>query len=273
MQIIEHNPDRLVLFFRRSFLLGLLLGASCTFIGLFFCLFGFILLQQAEGGVWILPTGMGSLAVITGFFWVFLFPTRTTLIFDKSQNCVVREQSRFPGQAPKQTLKLPLDCIVGVLLGSSSGETTTYYPELILDLVYWRIWLNSDGSYQTAVKISKTIAQFLNVNYFPKESKAPLTSFEQRWLKAAKPSQSWQYLEDEVERLQRHLSENPEDGAAHQELGILLHSKTTFGTLPGSRRQEILFHLEAAQKLFEVQQKPEQAAIASKLQMLVNATA
>lgn len=63
MQIVEYNQDRLILYFQRSLAKGLLIGISFTVGGLFFCLFGLLLIKQTEE-VWILPSGIGSVLIV-----------------------------------------------------------------------------------------------------------------------------------------------------------------------------------------------------------------
>ncbi|MUG93320.1 hypothetical protein F7734_13140 [Scytonema sp. UIC 10036] len=43
---------------------------------------------------------------------------------------------------------------------------------MILASVYWRIPLNSDGQYQSAIRIAEIMAQFLEIPYFSAKSKA-----------------------------------------------------------------------------------------------------
>jgi hypothetical protein len=92
-------------------------------------------------------------------------------------------------------MEIPLNLIIGVtIVDTGDAETISYYPQLILDRIYWRIRLDADGSSDSAVKIAKTVANFLNVNYFATESAAPLTIWNQKFLAGAAPYQfEWQY--------------------------------------------------------------------------------
>jgi hypothetical protein len=260
MQIVEHNQDKLVLYFHRSLGKGLLVGMSFVLAGIFFCLIGLLLIQQAEGAG-IMSSGMGMALVIGGIFWIIKFPKVSTFTFDKSRNCLLWEQQILPSQGVKQSLEIPLDLISGVEITTSGDtETTLYYPKLILDRVYWRIHLHSHGSYERAVAIAKTVSQFLNVNYFPDESQAPLPVWQQKANSQAAPYQfHWQYLEAESDRLQQHLSQYPLDAEAHQELGILVRAKP----------KESIVHLQQAENLFVAQQEVEGAVLARVLQGLV----
>jgi hypothetical protein len=261
MQIVEHTQDRLVLSLHRSFVKSLFIGISFALGGFFFCLVGLLLIHQTEK-TGILPFGIGCTLIVAGVFWVIKYPKKITVTFDKSRNCILWEHHTVPSQPVKQSLELPIHLIAGVEIATAGdAETTSYIPKLILDRIYWRIHLDSDGCNETAAMIAKTVSQFLKVNYFPNESKAPLPIWEQKLLDGAAPYQfGWKYLEEEVERLQQHLSQYPLDAEAHQELGILLRSN----------RKESTVHLKQAENLFEAQNELDRAILARVLQDLVN---
>lgn len=174
------------------------------------------------------------------------------------------EQKTFQNQSIEQFIEIPLYLIIGIEITSSFGSAdspTSYYPNLILDSVYWRIHLDSDGCYDTAMKIATIISQFLEINSFLDESKAPLPILERKVLEGAAPYQfHWKYREEEVDRLQKHLSQYPLDAQAHQELGILMRFK----------RKEAIAHFKQAENLFESQQKIESAVLTRVLQNLVS---
>jgi hypothetical protein len=261
MQIVEYTEDKLVLYFHRSLVKGLAIGISFALGGLFFCLFGILLFQQAEG-VWIMSFGIRSALIVVGIFWIVKFPKVSTFTFDKSRNCILREQRTLLSHSVNRSFEFPSDLIAGVAIATSElTETTAYYPTLILDRIYWRINLDSDGHYDTAATIAKTIARFLNVNYFPDESKTPLPTWKQKMLERAQPYQpGWKYLEEEIDRLRQHLSQYPFNARIHLELGILLRSN----------RKDATVSLKQAENLFEAQQDLDLAALARVLQDLAH---
>jgi len=263
MRIIEHNKNKLVLSFRRSLVTHLFVGISFILVGSFFGVISLLLAHHSEGA-WLLSSGMGIVQIVGGVFWITNFPKVNTLTFDKARNCFLREQRTLPNQFVHQFIEIPLHLIIGVEIASSHGSADSpdsYYPNLILDSVYWRIHLDSDGRYDAAVKLAKLISQFLEINYFPDESKAPLRVWDQKSLEGAAPYQfHWKYFEEEIDRLRQHLSQHPSDAEAHQELGILMRSS----------RKEAIDHLKQAENLFEVQEDIDRAVLARVLQDLVN---
>lgn len=262
MQIIEHNQERLILSFRHSIATYLLISIGFVLVGFFSGMISLLLVQSSEGS-WVLFCGMGVVLIAGGIVWISRFPKINRFTFDRSGSCLIMEQKNFQNQSIEQFLEIPLHLIIGVEVSSSfssADSPTSYYPNLVLDRVYWRIHLDSDGRYDTAVKIATTISQFLEINYFPDESKAPLPVWEQKVLEGAAPYQfHWKYLEEEVDRLQKHLSQYPLDAQAHQELGILMRFN----------RREAIAHLKQAESLFESQQKIESAVLTRVLQNLV----
>lgn len=250
MQIIEHNNDRLILSFQRSYTVNLVVGIGFALVGFFFFLIGLLLIRQKKG-IWILSSTIGIMGVAFGIFWVANFPKTNTFTFDKSRNHLLWEQQSLHSKAVSRSLEIPLHLIAGVEIASpfsGADSPDLYYPNLILDNVYWRIHLDSDGRYDTAITIAKTVSQFLQLAYFSDESKAPLRLSNQK------------ILEEEIERLQQHLNEHPLDAEAHQELGILMRSN----------REESTAHLKQAESLFEAQQENDRAVFARVLQGLVN---
>jgi hypothetical protein len=266
MQVIEHHQDRLILRYQRSLIKGLTIGIVFALGGLFFCLLGLALIKQGEE-VWVLPLGIGSISIGAGFLWIIKFPKVITFTFDKSKNCILWEQSTFQSQPVKPTLEIPINLIVGIEIATSdeTDAATGYYPRLILDHVYWRILLDSDGSYQAAEAIARIVAQFLNVAYFPDAAQAPAPKWKQKISEHAAPYQAgWKYLEDEVERLQQYLGQQPQDAEAHQELGIALYFSNR------SHHKEAISHLQQAERLFETQQQQDLAALAKIVLALVS---
>jgi ribosomal protein S15P/S13E len=263
MQIIEHNKNKLVLYFRRSLVARLFVGISFILVGSFFCVISLLLTRHSEEA-WILSSGMGIVHISGGIFWIINLPKVNTFTFDKARNCLIREQRALPKQPASQFMEIPLHLIIGVEVASphsGADSPDSYYPNLILDSIYWRIRLDSDGRYDAAVKLAKLISQFLEVDYFPDESKAPLRVWDQKSLGGAAPYQFyWKYFEEEIDRLQQHLSQHPSDAEVHQELGILIRSN----------RKEATDHFKQAENLFEAQEDIDRAVLAKVLQDLVN---
>lgn len=192
------------------------------------------------------------------------FPKVNTFTFDKARNCLLREQQTLSNQPFSQFIEIPLHLIIGVEIASphsGADSPDSYYPNLILDGVYWGIHLDSDGRYDTAVKLAKLISQFLEVNYFPDESKAPRRVWDQKSLGRIAPYQFyWKYFGEQIDRLRQHLSQHPSDAEAHQELGILIRSN----------RKEAIDHLKQAENLFKAQEDIDRTVLARVLQDLVN---
>lgn len=263
MQIIEHDQNKLVLCFRYSLITHFFVGISFILVGSFFSLIGLLLALHSEGA-WLLSSGIGILQIAGGVLWITNFPKINTFTFDKTRNCLLREQQTLPNQPVNQFIEIPLHLIIGVEIASpysSADSPESYYPNLILDSVYWRIHVNSDGRHDTAVKLGKLISDFLGVNYYPNESKAPLRIWDRKSLEGAAPNQfHWKYFEEEIDRLRQHLNQHPSDAEAHQELGILIRSNP----------KEAIDHLKQAENLFEIQKNIDRVVLARVLQKLVN---
>jgi hypothetical protein len=263
MQVIEREQNRIILRFQRSFIKGLVIGITVGVVGLFFCLVGLAIVERTPGGTWILPLGMGVAALGAGMGWTIAFPKIVTFTFDKSQQHILLEESKFLYQPVKKIVEIPIESIVGVEIVPNE-DLEAYYANLILDRLYWRIIIESDGSYQTAVEISQLVSQFLDVNYFPDASKAPLPIWKQRYSERLnKERYSWQYFQDEIDRLQQYLSIQPQDAQAHQDLGIMLNLSNR------SHCQEAIFHLQQAESLFTAQQQQYLASITRVILLLV----
>jgi hypothetical protein len=265
MKVIEHNPNRLVLSYQRVWWHGLLIGTIFILGGFFFFLVSLVSIEQAKG-LSILLCGMSILSILSGILWIIKFPKVTTFTFDKSNNSVCWEQRTFPSQPAQQSMEFPINSIAGIEIANSEGtEVTKYYPQLILKRIYWRIPLDSDGYYGTAVTIAQIISQFLNVAYFHDESKAPIPTWRQKILEGAIPYQAhWKYLEDEIDRLRQYLSQHSQDAEVHQELGIFLHFSNR------RNRQEAIIHIQKAENLFEIQQELDRVALAKIVKSLVS---
>jgi hypothetical protein len=208
-----------------------------------------------------------GIAIIIGapFFAVRVFKA-STFTFDKSRDCILWEQRSFLRRSTTKSVEFPTHLIAGVeIMVSTDMEETGYYPRLILESIYWRIPLNSNGRYENAVTLAKTLAQFLSIDYFPDESKAPIPTWLQKTSSCAEPWQPhWQYLQNEADRLRHHIIQYPQDAEAHQDLGIFLYCSNRLN------RNESVVYLQQAEKLFELQQDKDSAAIARLIQALIS---
>ena len=131
------------------------------------------------------------------------FPIVVTFRFDRQQQQILWQQQTLLDRSDGTSLAFPIHLIVGVELITTSDidATTGYYLNLILDRVYWRIPLNSDGYARTTIDTAKQIAEFLAVSYYPDNSKAPLPLWHKKISQSVDPYQSSrQYLATEIER-------------------------------------------------------------------------
>ncbi len=261
MKVIEQNQDRLILQSSNSFWGLLLGGVAAVIVGLFFFLIGLVIQKSNNAG--IIALGIGSAIIFSVPYFAINFSTVNTFTFDKSQDYILREQRRSLGWSDIKLIKFPAHLIVGVeIIDSMDAEVTSYNVKLLLASVYWRIHVTSNSSDESAATTAKLIAQFLNIDYFPYPSKAPASTWQQKASKYAEPWQfHWKYLESEAERLQHYVADHPQDAEAHQDLGIALHF---------SNQKEAVVHLQKAEKLFEMQQKIDCAAIVRVMQALIN---
>lgn len=199
MKVVEHNQDRLVLSFRNSLWCNLLFGITFTQGGLIFSLLGLALKQAGDKQIpsigWILSLGIGMILIVGGLFWIVKFTKTSTFTFDKAKNCILWEQHNFRNFVT-QSVEFPLHLITGVTIETSTDTESVgyYYPRLILAPLSWRIPLNSSGDYQSAASLAKMLAQFLNVAYFPNESKAPAPRRTQKVAEHIEPwREGWRY--------------------------------------------------------------------------------
>jgi hypothetical protein len=258
MKIITNNPDLLILQYQRSWIMGLVIGTIFCLVGLFFVGFGALLFKQQSLGVSILPGGMGSIFFCTGVAIWFQYPKIVKVTFDRVREHILWEQKTFSWQSVTKSIEIPSDSIVGVEIVTSDDmdAATGYYPRLILDRLYWRIPLDTNGYERTGKTVAKSIADFLNVPYFLDKSIAPIQPWEQRYSKREeKMRYGWQYFEDEVERLQQHLSQNPQDAQAHEDLATILYLS---GRL---HRRSAIEHFHQAENLFLEQDRSDLATI------------
>ncbi|MEG3437862.1 hypothetical protein V0288_12110 [Pannus brasiliensis CCIBt3594] len=261
MRIIEHARDRLVLHFQYSFFETLIFGSGFIFTGLFIILFGALAVRQTEGS-WILSSATGVALTALGVFSIVKYPGFNTITFDKGRNRFLWERGTFPNRPAAKSLEIPLDVIVGVTIADTGDtESASYNLVLILEPAYWRVSLHSDRYYIRVEWLARSIAEFLNAPYFPDESKAPLPLDRQKILEGAAPYQfGWKYLEEEIDRLEKHVGRYPTDAGACLELGVLLRSKPA----------EAIVYLQRAESLFEARQEVDRARSVAVLRSLVN---
>lgn len=260
MKVIEHTQDSLILRSSTSLWVLLLIGFFAELVSFFF-LIG-LLLQQTDypGIIWI---GMGSATIVGIPLFIIKFSKVDIFTFEKSKNCILWEQRSL---SAIKSVRFPAHLIVGVEITDSSTDAgPSYYPRLLLSSVYWRIPLEGNTHYENAVTLAKTISQFLNIDYYLDDSKAPIPTWRQQTSKCAEPWQPhWKYLENEVDRLRYHVLQHPEDAEAHQDLGISLYYSNRLN------QKDSIVHLQRAEKLFELQQDEDSAAIARVIQALIS---
>jgi hypothetical protein len=258
MKIITSNSDLLILQYQRSWLMGLVIGTIFCLGGLFFIAIGALLLKQQSLGVSILPLGMGSIFVCAGVAIWFKYPKIVRVTFDRLREHILWEQKTFSWQSATKSIEMPIESIVGVEIVTSDDmdAATGYYPQLILDRLYWRIPLDANGYERMGKTVAKSIADFLNVPYFPDSSIAPPPTWRQKSSQREdKMRYGWQYFEDEVERLQQHLAQSPQDAQAHEDLAIILYLS---GRL---HRRAAIEHFHQAESLFVEQDRSDLATI------------
>jgi hypothetical protein len=173
--------------------------------------------QEENTGTGIMSAGMAIMMMVAGIFGLFKYPGFNILTFDQSKNRFLWERGTFLRQGAKQSLELPLNLIVGVeVVTDSFSDTNLYYPQLILDVFYWRIPLASDQDEQKIIKLSKNLAEFLQVSYFPNPSQAPDPFWRKQLSGKTAPYQFyWQFLAQEIESRQQHINRYPSDAEAY----------------------------------------------------------
>lgn len=258
MRIIEHGRERLVLHYQHSFFETLILGSGFILIGLAIILFGAL----ATEGSLILSSATGAALSALGVFSVVKYPGFNTITFDKSKNRLFWERGTFPNRPVREALEIPLDVIVGVMIvDTGDADSANYNLVLILEPAYWRLSLHSERYYFAIEGLARSIAEFSNAPYFPDESKAPLPLDRRKILEGAAPYQfGWKYLEEEIDRLDKHVDRYPTDAAACLELGVL----------PRSKPAEAIVYLQRAERLFEARREVERARSVAVLRSLVN---
>jgi hypothetical protein len=265
MRVIEHSQNRLILQSLPSRWMLLFISFFATLVGSFFLLLGLVLQQSEHAGV--IPIGMGIILIISIPVFAVKLSKANRLTFDTSNDLVLWEQYSVWKRSSVSSVKFPAHLIIGVELISSFMDTegrASYYAQLLLASVYWRIPLGPSGRYENVVMLAKTISQFLNIEYFPDNSKAPIPTWRQKALRNAEPwKPHWQYFESETERLQRHIEQYPQDAEAHQDLGISLYRSNRMN------RKKAINALEQAEKLFETQKDEDRAAVAKVIQAAI----
>lgn len=267
MKIIEKNQDRCVLHYQKSLWYTLLISIIFLPFGSLIFLLGFLFLRaNYPAGIIALVSG---LVIILGGIYTIIVDTKvTTYTFDKAQNFLLWEKQNRLINLHKKSVEFPCHLICGVEIESFSCDEggITYYPRLVLALNYWRIPLKSDGHYESAISIAKMIAEFLGIPYFSQKLPAPkrqlfmtIPNNQTPWLFDGK------YLEDEVEKLQQKLANNPDDAEAHQDLGMALYYLNRW-----KNRKQAVTHLQQAEKLFESAQDSDRQAIVKVMKTLVS---
>ncbi|MEJ1934133.1 hypothetical protein WDZ92_28385 [Nostoc sp. NIES-2111] len=266
MKIIEQSQHRLILRSQKSLWFPLLVSLTFIPFGLFLCFLGLALQRANYPG--IIGVVSGCVIVVGGLYTIITDTEITTYTFDKAKNSILWErQNRFPRLNTK-SVEFPCSLISGIEVEDASGSEggIAFYPSLILASIYWRILLKSDGRYESAVGIARRIAQFLNIPYFANKLEAPTPTLDMKIRENLKPGQySWQYLENEVERLRQQLVHHPLDASIHQELGISLYYLNRW-----LYRNDAVTHLQQAERLFDSQQEFYRAAIARVIKILVS---
>ncbi|MBH8576019.1 hypothetical protein I8752_24075 [Nostocaceae cyanobacterium CENA369] len=269
MNIIEQTQDKLILCSQDPFWWALVfvifyIPSSLLMIG------AIAVTLKDSKYLEIVSIGMGCLFVVPGLWATIALSEVTTYTLDKSKNFLFIDKYNRLRRSKIKSVEIPSHLILGVEIEAFSGDEggIGYYPELILAFVYWRIRLKTDTQYQSAVNIAKTIAHFLDVPYFAVNSKNSPPTYAQKIYERRQPEQeTQQYLESEIERLQNYLNECPDDGEAHQNLGIFLRH---YNSWPMSDKKEAIAHLQEAERLFESQKNSDRAAIAKVLQTFLS---
>ncbi|PHM07522.1 hypothetical protein [Nostoc sp. 'Peltigera malacea cyanobiont' DB3992] len=190
MKIIEQNQHRLLLRFQKSLWGVLLIGITLIPFGLFLCLLGFVLQRTDYPG--IIAVVSGCVMVAISLYTIIKDTEITTYTFDKAKNSILWErQNRFKILQTK-SVEFPCHLISGIEVEDFSGSEggISFYPRLILPSIDWRFYLKSDGSYESAVSIAKTIAQFLDIPYFAKKSEVPTSTLYMKIMVNREPGQS-----------------------------------------------------------------------------------
>ncbi|MFQ4145847.1 hypothetical protein [Chlorogloeopsis sp. ULAP02] len=267
MTIVEQNQDRLTLRFQKSLWSVLLISITLIYFGLFLDLLG-LALQRVNYHPGIIAVVSGCVMVAGGLYTIITDTEITTYTFDKTKDSIIWERQNWLRKLHTKSVEFPCHLICGIEIEdvSNSEGGIAFYPRLILASIYWRIPLKSDGCYESAVKVAKTIAQFLDIPYFSNKSKAPTSTIDKEIWENLEPWQfSWQYLENKVERLRQQLEQNQDDADIHQDLGISLYYLNN-----RLYRKEAVTHLEQAERLFEFRQDSDRAAVARVIKTLVS---
>ncbi|MBE8988140.1 hypothetical protein [Nostoc sp. LEGE 12450] len=266
MKIIEQNQHRLLLRFQKSLWGVLLISITLIPFGLFLCLLGLVLQRADYPGIIAVVSGCVMIAI--SLYTIIEDTEITTYTFDKPKNCILWERQNLFEILHTKSVEFPCHIISGIEVEDISGSEggIAFYPRLILASIYWRFYLKSDGSYESAVSIAKTIAQFLDIPYFANKSEAPTSTLDMKIMANQEPGQSsWQYLENQVELLRQQLEHHPNDPDIHQDLGILLYYLNRF-----IHRKEAVTRLQQAERLFESIEDTDRAAIARVMTALVS---
>lgn len=258
MKIIDRDRDKLVL---RSSGIGVALLFAFTFIpgGIFSFLLGWaIYFSEASHliAASVMPIVIGVIFPLAGIYFAVVFAEVKTYTFDKETNSFLLQKQALRGGFQPTVREFPLHLICGVEVTENfSGADTpsSYYPRLILSWIYWRVPLPDSASDRDAANLAKTIADFLNIPYFPYLSKAPVQIFEQKIAENCPPGvYSWKYVENEVARLKEAFDRDPDNTEVCLELAMMTYYVDRAKAIP---------YLERAERLYESTRQSDRAAI------------
>ncbi len=173
MNLVEQSQNRLILGYQKSFLRALAIGITFIPFGLSLGLLGLALLREYNAGIIALLSGC---VIIAGGIYTIIVDTEVnTYKFDKITNLILLKRHNRLTLSTKY-IEFPFHLIIGIELENISGSEggMSFYPQLILASIYWRIPIKSNGSYQDSVNTCQMIAQFLNIPYFTNQLEAPV---------------------------------------------------------------------------------------------------
>jgi tetratricopeptide (TPR) repeat protein len=266
MKIIEKTQQRCILRWQKSLWCALLINIIFIPFGSLICWLGFLFLY-ANYPSGIIAVVSGSVIILAGLYTIIVDAEINTYTFDKVENSILWERQNRLIKYTK-SIEFPCHLICGVEIKSVSPDegAITYYPRLILASIYWRIPLKSDGNYESAVSIAKTLAEFLDIPYFSHKLPAPTKRF---FITIPENQKSglfdWQNLENEVENLRQKLANNPDNAEAHQDLGTALYHLNRW-----QNRKQAVTHLQEAERLFESAQDSNSQEIAKVMKTLIS---
>jgi hypothetical protein len=265
VKIIDRERNKLTLRYQRSIWQSLAIGLMFWFGGIATALM-ILLVQHERGGKPIFPVVIGGFFICLGVVFTVTWPLLVTFTLDRQQQQIVWERQTLLDRNIPKSVTFPLHLIVGIeLVTDIDMDTGTgYYLNLIVARVYWRILLNSDGYERTAIDLARQLAGFLEIPFYPENSTPPLPLWRQQLAQSDNPHQSaGEYLETQIDRLEKYIIAHPQDALAHQELGIALYLSSR------SQRKLALEYLHQAQQLFITDRAEDLAAITQVIQFAI----